>query len=377
MMKSYYSVYLLNRTLKQADSNNNNTNANTNKTSVAQFLDKEATVNKDFSLSLILNNLPNANETLVGENLSKRIEKATVYASNTGYIAVFNLNFKKDDAVNDSIIYYYLHRQPNEPKNEYIICLILEDANNNLDLFRNELDFYFEKYLMKHFNQMELNSNDNLIDLLSNWYEYSIEFISRSFKVLKNGNFLSIFMDQSLTCGNLELTSLDERLDRDLNILFKSINSSYLLLANSSDSLNQSKKISLNSSNESSKLTIRFDDDTKSLILSKKEASRFSKECANTLLELDLKESGVFKAKQELENFKLKLAQEFNTFNRYLRKAPNNYYDLYKLYLYLKSSPISQTLIHLHKNNNHELTGDLLKVLDIVVEFYNKQNFSL
>ncbi len=71
-------------------------------------------------------------------------------------------------------------------------------------------------------------------------------------------------------------------------------------------------------------------------------------------------------------NFK-KLAQEFNTFNRYLRKAQNHYYELYKLYLYLKNSPISQTLIHMHKNNNNELECDLKKLLNVVVDFYYKQ----
>ncbi len=58
---------------------------------MAQFLDKEATLNKDFSLSLILNNVPNENEAFLRENLAKKVEKGTLYASNTGYIAIFNL----------------------------------------------------------------------------------------------------------------------------------------------------------------------------------------------------------------------------------------------------------------------------------------------
>ena len=44
-----------------------------------------------------------------------------------------------------------------------------------------------------------------------------------------------------------------------------------------------------------------------------------------------------------------------------------------KLYLHLKNSPISQTLIQIHKNNNNELQSDLKKLLNVVVDFYYKQ----
>ncbi len=76
------------RAVKHIDPNNNS-----NKTSVMQFLDKQATVNKDFSLTLILNNIPNENECVLRENLAKKVEKGTLYASNTGYISVFNLKY--------------------------------------------------------------------------------------------------------------------------------------------------------------------------------------------------------------------------------------------------------------------------------------------
>ena len=60
-------------------------------TTVGQFLDREATLNKDFSLSALLNNVPVNNESLLRENLAKKIEKGTLYASRSGNISAFNL----------------------------------------------------------------------------------------------------------------------------------------------------------------------------------------------------------------------------------------------------------------------------------------------
>ncbi len=62
-------------------------------TSVLQFLDQNSTVNKDFSLSLILNNLPITYESKLRENFAKKIEKGTFYASSNGSISSFNLGY--------------------------------------------------------------------------------------------------------------------------------------------------------------------------------------------------------------------------------------------------------------------------------------------
>jgi hypothetical protein len=61
---------------------------------VAQFLDKEAMVNKDFSLTSLLSNLPEVNASFLREALARKIEKGTMYASTNGSIAAFNLGFQ-------------------------------------------------------------------------------------------------------------------------------------------------------------------------------------------------------------------------------------------------------------------------------------------
>jgi hypothetical protein len=57
---------------------------------VMQFLVKEQTLNKDFSLTLVSHNIPAHNESFLRENLAKRVEKGTLYSSSSN-ISSFNL----------------------------------------------------------------------------------------------------------------------------------------------------------------------------------------------------------------------------------------------------------------------------------------------
>jgi hypothetical protein len=182
--------------------------------SINQFLDKEATLNKDFSISLIQSDFPPLNESNLRENLGKKLEKGTLYSSNEGNIFTFRLGFTKDDVEIDSSCYFFHHRQNFEPFNEYLLCFLVNDSQFNLDLypfferkhfyfvffefyklelflnssdskkktFRKELDFYFEKNLKSY-----LNSNvesEEFLSLLRNWYANSIEYLKRTLELL-------------------------------------------------------------------------------------------------------------------------------------------------------------------------------------------------
>ena len=138
---------------------------------MTQFLDQNLTVNKDFSLSLISQNLPAVNESRLREGFAKKIEKGTFYASQSGNIVTFSLrydppvlttksiqfsrsnfililwSFFKDEEEIESICYYNYYRQSGNCNNQYLVCFILVDGSSNLDLFRNELDIYFETNL--------------------------------------------------------------------------------------------------------------------------------------------------------------------------------------------------------------------------------------
>ena len=126
---------------------------------VPQFLEQNLTVNKDFSLSLVSNNLPVANESKLREGFAKKIEKGTFYASQTGNIAAFSLGFIKDEEEIESICYYNYYRQNGKGNNQHLICFILVDSGKHLDLFRNELDTYFEKNLKAFFEESDEVNN--------------------------------------------------------------------------------------------------------------------------------------------------------------------------------------------------------------------------
>ena len=98
---------------------------------------------------MLSNNLPAANLTKLKENLLKKIEKGTLYASGTGNISSFHLGFAD---VEQSICYHNFYKKNDEQNVEYLICFVVVNGENDLDLFRAELDFYFVNYLKVHFN---------------------------------------------------------------------------------------------------------------------------------------------------------------------------------------------------------------------------------
>lgn len=90
-----------------------------------------------------------ANEAKLKENLLKKIEKGTLYASQTGNISTFELGFGD---VKRSICYHNIYKMSDEQNTEYLICFVMVNGENDLDLFRAELDFYFERSLKNYFN---------------------------------------------------------------------------------------------------------------------------------------------------------------------------------------------------------------------------------
>ena len=51
----------------------------------------------------------------------------------------------------ESICFYRRDTIPNKNDEEFLLCFILDDLKYNLDLFRNELDFYFKNYIEHYY----------------------------------------------------------------------------------------------------------------------------------------------------------------------------------------------------------------------------------
>ncbi|CAF1124157.1 unnamed protein product, partial [Brachionus calyciflorus] len=81
-----------------------------------------------------------------------------------------------------------------------------------------------------------------------------------------------------------------------------------------------------------------------------------------------------FNLKQIIENFKLKVSQELNKLNRYLKKAESNYYDTYRVYIQLKNSPMSSILVNMYKNglNFNDCDGTNDNVFDAIINYYDR-----
>ena len=121
-----------------------NTTTTTNTTTtLRQFLVKEQTLNKDFSLTLVSHNIPARNESFLRENLAKRVEKGTLYASSSN-VSSFALGFKQADMYADttgteSMCYYRrdssLTTCNDGQQHEFLLCFLADDSKFNLDLY--------------------------------------------------------------------------------------------------------------------------------------------------------------------------------------------------------------------------------------------------
>ncbi len=204
---------------------------------IAQFLEKESTSNKDFSLTSLLNNIPEKNESYLRENLAKKVEKGTLYSpcSYHGTISTFDLGFRyqKDDKTLQSICYFNLYRQLKHPFHEFIVCLTLEDSIQNLDFFQSELDAYFRNYLEQHLSNLDNFVSTELESSLNNWYQLSIEYLGKNFEML-NVKEIAILIENSFSCNEIEIKKICFdylNLEHNLNYMLKALDCSYLLTA--------------------------------------------------------------------------------------------------------------------------------------------------
>lgn len=344
-------------------------------TTVSQFLDQNSTLNKDFTLSLISSNLPIVNESKLRENLAKKIEKGTFYASQFGSISAFNLGFKNDEADLNSICYHNYFRQTKDLNNQYLVCFILVDDSNNLDLFRNELDLYFESSLKEFFEKTNKDFliNNDLDILLTNWFSNSMGYLYRVIELLKEN--ISFFIEEAFSCGIIGYEGLTKQDQDDLSYFAKSFDCTKLIMNSALESEKTLKEIIEKNQNDSnSKLIIKLDksiEDKQAIVLSRNLSSQFSNECAQAIIDIYNTNKNLFSIKQLIENYKLKLIKDLNTFNRYLRKGKSQYYDLFKAVLHLRYSKNSEILIKAYQNCEKKEMSGVMSVFSVVVDFYD------
>lgn len=163
----------------------------------------------------------------------------------------------------------------------------MDQISDSLDLFRYELDLFTKELLVdESINQIESK--------LSNWYEKCVTYLSRSIDNLADK--LGYFIEAALSGEQIECQN-------ELSLFYETITCKSLI-----QDKNNAKIAELNNENSSKPL------------------SKLVSKCIEELKEA---KNDPFKQKEILEQVKLTIIQDLNTFNRLLRRAEDNYYDFY------------------------------------------------
>jgi hypothetical protein len=171
--------------------------------------------------------------------------------------------------------------------NVYIVCLTVDQTNDNLDLFRYELDLFTKELLANEsINEIEIK--------LSSWYDKCVGYLPRCIDYLADK--LGYFIEYALSGVQIDCQN-------ELNVFYETITCKSLV----------EHKINV--------IKFNLNDN-----FANRNISKLAVECVKQLKEA---QNEPFKQKEILEQVKLALVQDLNTFNRIVRRAENSYYDFY------------------------------------------------
>ncbi|XP_033630723.1 protein Njmu-R1-like [Asterias rubens] len=363
-----------------------------NDSTVANFLQREATSNRDFSLSVIATDLIAEQETELREFIFKRLSRGTVYGGSG--------NVNTVDISNEPLsCYYYLLRQQTIPDDseldqdeqtntfytsiEYVICLLM-DTSAALELFRPELDAYSEGLLAVL--DSEAKELIKIQHYLEQWYQQAAEYVCRCTDRFQDDLSLLIhtaLLDEKLNYigGDEELRSdvtkfvqvcslsdlLQHMSDSDTNSQGTSSSEPTLIDLESNGSHDQADGKSADGSSQPVQLV--FDDSTQHF--HNAESSPFCEEWTRLLLT----SSGGNPAnlRQIIEDCKLRTIQDLNTLKRLVRQAESDHYALYRAFAFLRDCGNGAVLLrHIWKDENTVTSQDTQSVLHVLEEFISQ-----
>ncbi|XP_038048822.1 protein Njmu-R1-like isoform X1 [Patiria miniata] len=360
-----------------------------NDSTVANFLQREATSNRDFSLSVIATDLVAEQETELREFIFKRLSRGTVYGGSG--------NVNTVDISNDVLsCYYYLLRQqtipesdldPDDPPStfytsiEYVICFLM-GTSAALELFRPELDAYSEGLLAVL--DSEAKELTKIQSYLARWYQQAAEYVCRCTDRFQED--LSLLIHTALLDDKLNFLGGDEEVVSDV-MKFVQVCSLSDLLQHMSDSdsnsqgttsseptlidLDASASVSHQSDGKTVSNSLRlvqlvFDGDTQQF--QNAESSPFCEEWTRLLLTSNRENPA--NLRQIIEDCKLRTIQDLNTLKRLVRQAESDHYALYRAFAFLRDCGNGGVLLrHIWKDENTITSQDTQSVLHVLEEF--------
>ncbi|XP_077980356.1 protein Njmu-R1-like [Glandiceps talaboti] len=350
---------------------------------VADFLQKEAVVNSDLSISVIATDLSAEHETELRSGIAKRLSRGTVY-SGSGNVAAMQLGISDMS----SYCFYCLLRQPDQEmvsmdgdgsgvtSREYVVCFIT-NIESVLDLFRIELEIFSHGLLS--LVDISLTEIDNIQCYLTDWYQESIEFLSRSVNKLQMDAVYLIHA--AMMDYKLDIKGGDDNLQKDIHKLSQCCTLAGLLQTSRMNeheavdkapstvplvdiAVGDKQKTPSTRTQGICTLTITGD----KVSFGNEEYNEFCEDWAKALCKGQT-DNPVY-LRQVIENFKLKAIQDMNTLKRLIRQAENDHYALYRSCIFLNNCGNGAILLQTAKMEDHTLTShDAQQVLKALEEF--------
>eukprot|EP00795_Rhopilema_esculentum_P009142 gene9142-16805_t len=308
---------------------------------VATQPDKKATQQPVCRLSLLSSNIQADLETSLRYFLTKRLEKMHPLEGSGNIIAIPAGKVYDQNAM---VYFYSMDEESSESLSDN------STEGQRPPRFQNELDNYCKQlspYIHKYMESVDVSE---YLKRLEAWYDSNV-FVG----------------------DEIELKDLPEDIKHDLEIFISCCSLSELLQdRNLKDDTELSTSLNSQSTlaNETS-LVVKYSEET--LELSSQRTNPFCQDCVKSMRQLG--QCNPFKLRQVIENYKLKVIQDMNTFKRLTKQAETDYYALYRSFAFLLTCDNGEVLLRNAKTQfDEEDSASFKDVLNVIQRFVDNRN---
>ncbi|XP_047143372.1 protein Njmu-R1 isoform X2 [Hydra vulgaris] len=319
-------------------------------------------------LSLLMSNMKPEDETSLRSILLNKLNKFETLSTGSEVISVDSFLNQKPSQIYYNTIFHTLSNAIDfqVPLNCFFLVSFMVETESGFELFQKDLDDYCNSLLLSLEKYMESIDVSEYLTLLDEWYDSKVCFIERCLQYFSKDLALLLcasFCSISVTIDPKIPDCVKKDIQRflecsSLSLLFDEINNSKYLL-----SLNESQVLHVSLNSEENSYSIVQGNITSY-------TTPFAFNCIRSLEEM--KFNNPIKMRQLIENYKVKIIQDINSFHRLIKQAENDYYALYKAYIFIASSGNAYVII---KNarlqnciNNETNIKHLLNVLEQFIE---------
>ncbi|XP_065658493.1 protein Njmu-R1 isoform X4 [Hydra vulgaris] len=326
-------------------------------------------------LSLLMSNMKPEDETALRSILLNKLNKFETLSTGSEVISVDSFLDQKPSQIYYNTIFHTLSNANDPIKsnandfqvllNCYFLVSFMVGTESGFELFQKDLDDYCNSLLLSLEKYMESIDVSEYLTLLDEWYDSKVCFIERCLQyfskdlaLLLCASFCSISVTIDPKISDCVKKDIQKFLEcSSLSLLFDEMNNSKHLL-----SLNESQVLHVSLNSEDNSYSIVQGNITYT--------TPFAFNWIRSLEEMKFKNP--IKMRQLIENYKVKIIQDINSFHRLINQAENDYYALYKAYIFIASSGNAYVIM---KNarlqnciNNETNIKHLLNVLEQFIE---------